>query len=224
MRVRIGIFIFPKVTQLDATGPYEVFARIPGATVELIASTTAPWSPSGHDRNAHRDHRECRRARPLCVPGGGGIDALLDDAAVLDFLSRQGSPRRVRDLGVHQGPWSSVPGFCSGATAPPHIGSPLDLTLHLWRHPGRRKNRLQIAIGSPAAASPQDRLRLAVAAKIAGDEAAREIQLMMEYDPHPPFQSGSPATASPALVEQIRVKRSDFRPNGDAWWSGPLHD
>ena len=203
--MRIGIFIFPKVTQLDATGPYEVFARIPGATVELIASTAAPvvteWGmtvvPTATIENV-------AQLDLLCVPGGGGINALLDDAAVLDFLSRQGSRAEYVTSVCTGSLVLGAAGLLRGYRATTHWLS-LDLLSVFGAIPVAERivfDRNRITGGGITAGID---FGLAVAAKIAGDETAREIQLMMEYDPHPPFQSGSPATASPALVEQIRA-------------------
>jgi len=209
--MRIGIFIFPKVTQLDATGPYEVFARIPGATVELIASTAAPvvteWgmtvAPTVTIENV-------AQLDLLCMPGGGGINALLDDAAVLDFLSRQGSRAEYVTSVCTGSLVLGAAGLLRGYRATTHWLS-LDLLSIFGAIPVAERivfDRNRITGGGITAGID---FGLAVASKIAGDEAAREIQLMMEYDPHPPFQSGSPATASPALVEQIRAKRSSFQ-------------
>jgi cyclohexyl-isocyanide hydratase len=209
--MRIGIFIFPKVTQLDATGPYEVFARIPGATVDLIASSAAPvvteW---GMTVVPTATIETVSQLDLLCVPGGGGINALLDDAAVLDFVFRQGSLAEYVTSVCTGSLVLGAAGLLRGYRATTHWLS-LDLLSIFGAIPVAERivfDRNRITGGGITAGID---FGLAVAAKIAGDEAAREIQLMMEYDPHPPFQSGSPATADPALVQQIRAKRSDFQ-------------
>ena len=97
MTLHIGILVFPRVQQLDLTGPYEVFASIPGAKVHLIwkdRSTIA--SATGLLLAPTMTLAECPTLDVLCVPGGEGINALLRDAEVLDFLRTQAS--RVRYL------------------------------------------------------------------------------------------------------------------------------
>jgi len=209
--VRIGLFIFPKVTQLDATGPYEVFARIPGAKVELIASNAAPvvteW---GMTVMPTETIDSAPQLDLLCVPGGSGINALLDDAPVLEFLAHQGARAEYVTSVCTGSLVLGAAGLLRGYRATTHWLS-LDLLSIFGAVPVNERivfDRNRITGGGITAGID---FGLAVAAKIAGDETAREIQLMMEYDPHPPFQSGSPATASPALVEQVRAKRSGFQ-------------
>ena len=85
----IGLLVFPKVQQLDLTGPYEVFASIPGATVRLVWKTRDPLTSStGLRLTPDLAFADCPQLDVLCVPGGAGVNALLEDAETLDFLRR----------------------------------------------------------------------------------------------------------------------------------------
>ncbi|HEY3147487.1 MAG TPA: DJ-1/PfpI family protein, partial [Dongiaceae bacterium] len=87
MTLQIGILVFPGVQQLDLTGPYEVFASLPGAKVHMIWKDRGPInSATGLVLGPTMTFGECPALDVLCVPGGGGVNALLQDAEVLSFL------------------------------------------------------------------------------------------------------------------------------------------
>jgi cyclohexyl-isocyanide hydratase len=87
MALQIGILVFPGVQQLDLTGPYEVFASLPEAKVHLIWKDRAPiTSATGLVLGPTMTFSECPALDVICVPGGGGVNALLQDAGVLAFL------------------------------------------------------------------------------------------------------------------------------------------
>ena len=95
MTFHIGILVFPSVQQLDLTGPYEVFASIPDAKVHLIwKDRSAITSATGLVLAPTMTFAECPALDVLCVPGGGGINALLQDAEVLGFLRAQAARAR----------------------------------------------------------------------------------------------------------------------------------
>src|ERR1700730_19339856 len=104
--LEIGILVFPNVQQLDLTGPYEVFAAIPGAKVHLIwKDRLAITSATGLVLTPTMTFAECPVLDVLCVPGGAGINALLQDAAVLGFLREAAARARY------------VSSVCTGALA-----------------------------------------------------------------------------------------------------------
>ena len=87
----IGMLIFPRLTQLDMTGPYEVLARLPNTKVHLVAHTLDAGEdrPRHGDRADHRPSRDCPQLDLVMVPGGPGQQDLMEDAVVLEFLQRQ---------------------------------------------------------------------------------------------------------------------------------------
>ena len=197
--IAIGFLAFPRLTQLDLTGAHEVLCRVPGAQVHLLSRESTPVVAEGG--LALLPTFTLDRAPPLdvlCVPGGAGVDALLEDDATLDFIAARG--REV----------SFVTSVCTGALA---LGAAGLLRGHLATTHWTVLDLLPIFGATPIAERVVvDRNRvtgagvtagidlgLSLAALLAGEDAARRIALALEYAPAPPFP-GSPRTASPGLV------------------------
>ena len=114
--LHIGLLIFPKVTQLDFTGPLQVFARVPGATVHLIWKRIEPVpSDSVLVLTPTVTFADCPQLDVICVPGGAGTDDLVNDTETLDFLRSYGLPYVVVDM--PQGHASSVPPVVAATTS-----------------------------------------------------------------------------------------------------------
>ncbi len=209
--MRIGILIFPGMTQLDATGPYEVLARLPDAKVDLIGRGSAPvvteW---GMAIMPTVDMREAPPLDLLCVPGGGGINSLLGDTEVLGFLAREGAHADYVTSVCTGALVLGAAGLLRGYRATTHWLSH-DLLPLLGAIPVDERvviDRNRITGGGITAGID---FGLVIARAVAGEDVAREIALMMEYEPSPPFQSGSPHTAAPETVERVRQRRSAFQ-------------
>lgn len=206
--LHIGFLLFPNVTQLDLTGPAQVLSRVPGAKVHLAWKTLDPVpTDTGFAICPTTTLRDCPPLDVLCVPGGLGIEALFDDAEVLGFLRSQGEQVRY------------VTSVCSGSLVLGAAGL-LDgyrSACHwMWRSFLPRfgaipvderivRDRNRISGGGVTAGID---FALALAAELAGEEVARRIQLVFEYDPQPPFDAGSPRAAGPQLVEQVRAAQA----------------
>src|SRR6202789_2469995 len=88
--LQIGIVVFPKVTQLDFTGPLQVFSGLPGATVHLIWKRIEPVaSDSVLTITPTVSFADCPQLDVICVPGGAGTDDMVNDEEMLDFLRAQ---------------------------------------------------------------------------------------------------------------------------------------
>src|ERR1700722_7172404 len=88
--LQFGLLVFPKVQQLDLTGPYEVFATWPGGRVRLVAKTLEPVIAStGLVLKPDVSFDDCPQLDVLCIPGGAGVNALMVDEATLAFVRRQ---------------------------------------------------------------------------------------------------------------------------------------
>ena len=88
--LQIGLLVFPKVTQLDLTGPLQVFASVPGAQVHLIWKRIEPVpSDSVLTLTPTVSFVDCPQLDVICVPGGAGTDDMINDAEMLEFLRRQ---------------------------------------------------------------------------------------------------------------------------------------
>jgi transcriptional regulator GlxA family with amidase domain len=101
-KTQIGFLLFPRLTQLDMTGPFEVFARLPNSAVHLTWKTLDPITSDGGMRLVPTiTFGSCPALDLLCVRGGPGVNVLLEDGEVLEFLRQEGSraaasPPRVR--------------------------------------------------------------------------------------------------------------------------------
>ncbi len=212
--LHVGFLAFPRLTQLDLTGPWEVLARLPGAELHLLAREPGPVVADGGLRLIPTGTLE--DAPPLdvlCVPGGAGVNAVLEDDAALDWLATRGAQAR----------W--VTSVCTGALA---LGAAGLLRGYLATTHWLSIDLLPIFGATPLAERVVvDRNRvtgggvtagidfgLALAARLAGEEVARRIALGLEYAPAPPFP-GSPRSAAPVLVtgmtEAARPQREERR-------------
>jgi cyclohexyl-isocyanide hydratase len=205
MTTRIGFLLFPRLTQLDLTGPYEVFGRLPDAQVLLVGEGEAR-SDTGLRLRPDAGYSEAPQLDVLCVPGGPGVNAAMEDQALLQFLRVQAT-RASWVTSVCTGALVlGAAGLLRGYRATTHWLS-LDLLARFGATPVRKRvvidrNR---ATGGGVTAGIDFGLRLA--AELRGEKVAQEIQLVMEYDPAPPFTAGSPRTASHELVESLSAAR-----------------
>ena len=199
----VGMLLFENATQLDLTGAYEVFARMPGARISLLSRTREPvrteWGLTITPDLA------LAAAPPfdvICVPGGWGVNALLTDHALLDFLSMQGESARYITSVCTGALLLGAAGLLRGYRATTHWMS-LDL-LHLFgatpvaERVVRDRNRI-----TGAGVTAGIDFALVLAAELFGDAEAERIQLAIEYDPHPPFDSGSPRTAAAEVRDAV---------------------
>ena len=204
MTFRIGLLIFPDITQLDATGPYEVFIKFPGADVRLIWKSREPVKAGGGMLlTPDTTFADCPQLDLICVPGGAGMNPLLNDAETLDFIRAQASGAKYVTSVCTGSLVLGAAGLLKGKRATSHW-----MSLHMLEAFGatpvaeRVVRDGNIITGGGITAGID--FALAVAAEELGEDTARAIQLGLEYDPRPPFDSGSPAQADAALVERAR--------------------
>jgi cyclohexyl-isocyanide hydratase len=188
--------LFPNLTQLDLTGPFEAFARIPNATVHLVAKTMHPiTSDVGLILTPTVTMADCPDLDVLCVPGGPGVNDLLVDEEVLDFLRRQGAQARYVTSVCSGGLVLGAAGLLTGYRATTHWAS-MDFLESFGATPVKARvciDRNRITGGGVTAGID---FGLYLTGLLAGDETAEQIQLYLEYAPEPPFDAGSPETAS----------------------------
>jgi cyclohexyl-isocyanide hydratase len=201
--VSIGMVLFPNLTQLDFTGPYEVFARLPNARVYLLAETLEPVkSDRGLALLPDTKFEDAPNLDVLFVPGGPGINPKLEDRAFLDFLKTQGEQARYVTSVCTGALLLGAAGLLRGYRGTTHWLS-LDLLTMFGAQPVAQRvviDRNRITGGGVTAGID---FGLVMAAELFGDAIAQEIQLWLEYNPAPPFQSGSPETAPPAVVKSV---------------------
>lgn len=201
---RIGLLLFPNITQLDLTGPYEVFTKLPGAEVRLVWKTRDPVAAGGGIRLIPDTiFAECPQLDLICVPGGAGINPLLTDYETLDFLRAQAKGARYVTSVCTGALALGAAGLLRGKRATTHWMSH-DMLAPFGAVPTKGRVVIDGAVITGGGVTAGIDFALAVAAEIAGVETARAIQLGLEYDPQPPFDAGHPDRAEPALVARVR--------------------
>lgn len=208
--LQIGLLLFPDVTQLDLTGPWEVFARTPQFTCHLIWKDRQPVrSDRGLSILPTVTFADCPPLDVIFVPGGPGQIALMSDSETLDFL-RQQARQAQRVTSVCTGSLVlGAAGLLQGYRATSHWSS-IDQLALLGAEPVSQRvvcdrNRI-----TGAGVTSGIDFALTLVAELCGDPVARAIQLQMEYDPEPPFSSGSLRTAAPEEIEQVRANMAAF--------------
>jgi cyclohexyl-isocyanide hydratase len=191
----VGMLLFDGVTQLDLTGPYEVLARMPGTRVSLLSSTLAPVRTEwGLTITPDITLSAAPKFDVICVPGGWGVNAALTNQELLDFLRVQGESARYVTSVCSGALLLGAAGLLRGYRATTHWMS-LDLLKSFGATPVservvRDRNRI-----TGAGVTAGIDFAFVLAAELFGSSVAQGIQLAIEYDPLPPFDSGSPLRA-----------------------------
>lgn len=202
----IGLLLFPKLTQLDLTGPFEVFHRIPGARVHLVWKDLAPvHADSGLGLLPTTTLAACPPLDVVTVPGGFGQLPLMDDAEILDWLRAQAAHARYVTAVCTGALLLGAAGLLDGYRATTHWAfTELLADYGATLAPGRVVHDRDRITGGGVTAGID--FALAVAAQLAGPAVAQAIQLGLEYNPAPPFAAGHPDVADPAIVELVRAR------------------
>jgi cyclohexyl-isocyanide hydratase len=210
-RLTIGMLVFPQMTQLDLTGPYEVFANLPGASVRLLWKTLEPVAAAtGFRLMPDTTLADCPQLDVICVPGGPGIAALMEDEAVLSFLRRQAATARYVTSVCTGALVLGAAGLLRGKRATTHWAS-LAFLAPLGAIPteGRVVRDGNLFTGGGVTAGID--FALSLVAELAGPTVAQSIQLGIEYAPAPPFNAGTPETAPPDVLAAARTRASGQR-------------
>jgi cyclohexyl-isocyanide hydratase len=215
MAIQVGFLVFPNITQLDLTGPFEVLALMPDTVTHLVWKTREPVrAGSGLLLTPTVTFADCPQLDVICVPGGGGMNALLTDAETLAFLRRQATGARYVTSVCTGALVLGAAGLLKGKRAATHWMS-MEFLASFGATPVDERVVVDgnVVTGGGVTAGIDFGLRLV--AEIAGEAAARSIQLGIEYDPHPPFNSGHPRVADPSVVAKARAaavqRQSDRR-------------
>lgn len=202
--MNIGMLIFPDMTQLDFTGPYEVFAQLPGCSVSVVAKSLEPVAAKGGLRFVpDTTLASCPKLDLVFVPGGPGTGALLEDREVLEFLRRQSEGARYVTSVCTGALVLGAAGLLKGYKATTHWLS-LELLAEFGATPLPDRvvtDRNRITGGGVTAGID---FALTVAAEVAGVDKAKSIQLLIEYNPAPPFSCGHPDKADAGIVGAVR--------------------
>ena len=211
MTIEIGFLVFPRVQQLDLTGPYEVLAMVPGARVHLLAKTSEPVATAtGLVLTPTVRFAECPALDVVCVPGGSGVNPLMEDAETLGFLRRQAEGARYITSVCTGALVLGAAGLLRGKRATTHWAAH-DLLAALGAIPtqGRVVRDGNLITGGGVTAGID--FGLALAAELADEATAKAIQLHLEYAPAPPFDAGRPETAAPDILAATRERLAATR-------------
>lgn len=206
MALQIGMVLFPRLTQLDLTGPHEVLARIPGAEVHLVAKTLAPvTSETNLTITPTMTFANAPPIDLLFAPGGYGQIAAAEDTETLDWIANTGARARWVTSACTGSLLLGMAGLLHGYRAATHWAF-MDLLPLVGAIPTDERvvvDRNRMTSGGVTAGID---IALRIAAEVAGREEAERIQLHLEYNPEPPFRSGHPSVARRELVGEMRER------------------
>jgi putative intracellular protease/amidase len=201
----IVIPIYDDFTALDAVGPYEVLSRI-GGTVRFIGREAGPVRTDNGMLTVLAEASLADAPAPdvIVVPGGVGTRALTTDDVWLDWLRAVHATSQWTTSVCSGSLLLGAAGILDGLQATSHW---LELeTLRQWgAEPTGQRVVEQGKVITAAGVSAGIDMALTLAARLVGEDAAKAIQLVIEYDPQPPFDCGSVAKSDPATVELIRT-------------------
>jgi len=205
-KLSIGVLVFPGITQLDATAPCEIFSSLPDVDLLLVgrdrAAVTTEWGLAFQPSATFDEPLELD---VVCVPGGTGVNQLMEDDACLDFLHRQAERARYVTSVCTGALVLGAAGLLRGYRATTHW-----LSLEFLESFGALAvdervvvDRNRVTGGGVTAGID---LALTVVAQVWGPSVAEKTQLHVEYSPSPPFASGSPRTARAEIVDAVRAE------------------
>jgi len=202
--LRFGFLLFPNVTQLDLTGPFEVLARVPGAELHLVWKTRDPVrSDSGLTILPTTTFAEAPDFDLFLVPGGPGVDPLLTDSETLAFVRRQGGAAEHLVSVCTGALVLGAAGLLKGKRAATHWASMPFLKAFGAEPVAERVVRDgKLCTGGGVTAGID--VGLTLVGELLGRPKGEAIQLFIEYAPHPPFAAGTPDTAPAPVVEAVR--------------------
>jgi len=208
MSFRIGILIFPDIMQLDMTGPHEVFTKLPDTEVLLVWKTLNPITAGGGMRILPDvTYDTCPELDLICVPGGGGMNPLLNDHETLDFIRGKATTARFVTSVCTGSLVLAAAGLLKGKRAACHWMS-RDMLIELGAIPDKSRVVIDGKFISGGGVTAGIDFGLTVAAEIFGEDVAKSIQLGIEYNPQPPFNAGSPEEAGPDIENATRTSAS----------------
>lgn len=216
--LQIGIVVFPKVTQLDFTGPLQVFSSLPNAAVHLVWKRIEPvGSDTALTFIPTVSLADCPQLDVICVPGGAGTDDMVNDDDVLDFLRKQAREAKYVTSVCTGSLVLGAAGLLRGYKAATHWAA-MEYLAPYGAEPVKTRvcvDRNRVTGGGVTAGID---FALTLASILRDRETAEMIQLRLEYNPAPPFNSGSPDTAPAEVLTRMRERLAanrDYRSNAN---------
>jgi cyclohexyl-isocyanide hydratase len=198
----IGLVFYPGMTSLDMVGPQQVFSALPGVELHRIWKTLDPIATDdGLVIVPDTTFENCPPLDVICVGGGLEQRAVVDDPEVLEFFQKQGSTAKFITSVCGGSEFLAKAGLLQGYRAATHWGMREELA------------KLGVEVGTERVVVDRNRITgggvtagidfgLKIAGILYGEETAKIVQLLIEYNPAPPFDTGSPEKAGPELVNK----------------------
>jgi cyclohexyl-isocyanide hydratase len=211
-RTNIGFVIFPDLTQLDFTGPQQVLGWLPDSAMHIVAKTPAPVpSDSGLSLLPTHTFDACPQLDLICIPGGTtGVLQAIHDNETIDFIRKQASGAKYVTSVCTGAFILGAAGLLKGRRATTHWAFTELLPLVGATHEKARVVRDGNLITAGGVTSGID-FGLQIASEIAGAHVAQALQLSMEYDPNPPFDSGHPDRAPSTVISTMAPRYEGWR-------------
>jgi cyclohexyl-isocyanide hydratase len=216
----IGFVIFPNLTQLDFTGPLQVLSRLPDSVTHIVAKTRDPVpSDCGLSLVPTKTFEDCPPLDLICVPGGFGVAEAMRDAETVGFVRRVAEGAQYVTSVCTGAFILGAAGLLQGHRATTHWGYTELLPLVGATHEPARVVWDGKVITAGGVTSGID-FALRIVARLAGEDVARSIQLGIEYDPDPPFDSGHPDRAPEEVRRLVAPRYAQAREDYRAALSG----
>lgn len=214
--LQIGFILFHNVTQLDLTGPAQVLSRLPGARVHLISDELHPvLTDVGFSINPTTTYINCPQLDVICVPGSATIGDQLANNQMLTFIKSQCKDAKYITSVCNGSLILGATGVLHGRRSACHW---------IWRKYlplfGAIEVKDRVVIDgkhiSGGGVTAGIDFAYVLASLIAGEEVSKRLQLALEYDPHPPFDCGTPEKAPIELVNLVlelqkeRIDRAEY--------------
>lgn len=209
--IHIAFLLFPDVTQLDLTGPAQVLSRLGNATIDLVAANLDPVpTDAGFSLLPTADFASARQPDILCIPGGFGTAAVVEDEEALGWVTQAAAGAQWVTSVCTGSLILGAAGLLTGYRATTHWASH-DMLAPFGAIPVQDRivfDRNRVTGGGVTAGID---FALALTAAIRGEDHARLVQLSLEYDPAPPFNAGSPASAGPEILARYQAITAERR-------------
>ncbi len=201
----VGLVFYPGMTSLDILGPHQVFGALPGVKIHRIWQTLDPIvTDDGLVIVPDTTFENCPPLDVICIGGGLGQAAVVDDPEMLEFVRKQGSSAKFITSVCGGSEFLAKAGLLQGYRAATHWGMRPQLA------------KLGVEVGTERVVIDRNRISgggvtagidfaLTIASMLEGEETAKIVQLLLEYNPAPPFDTGSPEKAGPELVAKAML-------------------
>ena len=208
MTIKAGFFIFDEMQLLDFAAPYDEFCSTPEIEVSLIGESLRPiTTTSGLSFAPDHDISTILPLDVLCIPGGNGVNQFLDNEPVLDFIRKEANKTRFVTSVCTGSLILGASGLLKGRKATTHW-SAMEFLSVFGAIPVKERVVVDGPIITAGGITAGMDFGLVIIAKLLGQKTAEKTQLLMQYDPEPPFDCGTPEKAPKALVEQLQQQNS----------------